>query len=323
MKNENKINVQAEAKLGGSYNIEVKNTETGEIKHYEFDNLIVDTGLDIAGTGFGGVDYLYVGTGNTAPTNNDSSLQAQLSTGVLNSANWTGSFTAQAGATPPYYTAVKTWTIPQNTRNGIWAEVGTGTTSAGTGTALFSRSLIKDINGTPITITVTALDQVTITYSVRLYMPISTTGNVSTVVMNGTTYTINSRIKYASSSLATYLFEPLQNTYAFVYAYNGVTNLGATFTDPLTYSGTQLGVGGRTRVVQAYTAGDKKRTLTYNFLVSDMVKENINGLILGSSNAPSPTNGDLCGVMMMISPAFTKLNTQTFSITYTVSWDRY
>lgn len=146
-----------------------------------FENLILDAGL---------VELGYrqcatvcsVGTGNSEPVVTQTALDSLLaSTSTVNSQ------VQNIASTPPYYGFNrKTFRFPLGGVVGTIAEVGVGWA-----TGLLSRSLIKDSNGAPTTITLLADEVLDVTYELRLYAP--TVDRVESLDINGTTHTVTTR----------------------------------------------------------------------------------------------------------------------------------
>lgn len=141
-----------------------------------FPNLITDNGLDRLANGswvrtngnnlFG---TCFVGSGNAAPANSDTSLVSQ----VAKTSNGAGSsyYTLGNSGAPDYYTFKRVaWSFSAGAAAGNLAEVGFSTTS--TDTDLCSRALILDAGGSPTTITIDASEILTVYYELRVYPPL-------------------------------------------------------------------------------------------------------------------------------------------------------
>lgn len=130
-----------------------------------FDNLILDTGLNRLGTGLVG-NHCQVGTGATAPTNSDATLQSLLTASSTIQNTVTG-----ASASSPYYGyVINTYRFGIGAAAGNLTEVGIGWAASG---SLFSRSLIKDLAGDPTTITILGDEILDVQYELRLYAPLT------------------------------------------------------------------------------------------------------------------------------------------------------
>lgn len=184
--------------IEGEYKIVVKNTSTGvETESDWFSNLITDQGLDRLGySGPTGefnpyFKYCRVGTGTGIPYNSQQDLEAQIAASTPNSANNTGNALSAVSEGAPNWGSLLTFGFPfaQGAVVGNISEVGVAWTA--TGPTLFSRALIVDGANQPTTITVTAIDQLTVYYRVRILPPLS--DSIGTVVLAGTTHTYTSR----------------------------------------------------------------------------------------------------------------------------------
>lgn len=150
-------------KLSGHFWLRAVNAETGTVRELgEFDNLILDAGLNRLGTG-GVIGHCVVGSGSTAPTNADTTLAAL----VASTTNLTASTNGQATSAPYYGYNRVTYRFDMGVAAGNLSEVGIGWGP----TSLFSRALILDSGGTPTTITVLSNEFLNVTYEVRVYAP--------------------------------------------------------------------------------------------------------------------------------------------------------
>ena len=142
---------------------------SGEVKQeLEFSNLITDNGLRAIVTSGLGISNAHVGTGTTEPTFADVKLAnpiAQTSTG-----SGVGSASYRSRTEPPFWTqrGVKRTFVP-GVGTGILTEIGM---APGADLSLVhTRTLIKDSNGNPTSITKLADDFLDITYTVRTAIP--------------------------------------------------------------------------------------------------------------------------------------------------------
>lgn len=228
------------AGISGEYRIVVNkpdgtvSTDTGWFK-----NLILDQGLDRIGSSTGSeyvLRYCRVGTGNSTPAVTQTSLDAQIA-----ASNFFNTATSGTNEGAPLYrtTLTHTCVFPQGSVIGNITEVGIGW--ATTGTTLFSRALILDNLGFPTSITLVAIDQLTVYYRVRITPPLTDTS--SSVTISGTPYNYTVRVaSVASFGNLTPLFNP------------GVFS-GAT-SSPVTYAaGATLGAITATGPVGTATGG--------------------------------------------------------------------
>lgn len=184
-------------KLQGRYGLTVR--RHGEVvQELEFDNLILNQGRDKLGTGslgasVGITQYAQIGTGTSTPVATQTQLDAYTA-GVVNSS---GSQTYSNSGAPNYtWTQTYVYAFAQGAVVGNMSEVGVGWTQ--TNGNLFSRARILDGSLNPTTITLTSIDQLTISYSLT-FVPV-TTGVPGTVTLEGTPYTYTAYLTNAVNS---------------------------------------------------------------------------------------------------------------------------
>lgn len=166
-----------------------------------FPNLITDNGLNRMATMSVGTlcSACSVGTGTAAPQASDTQLQARLAT--RNNDQQYSRINSTGGA--PYWTETqRRYRFSPGVAVGNISEVGVGPDSYNSpnnevGGSLFSRSLIKDINGNPTTITVLADETLDIFYKLRRYTDPSDVP--FSINMGGTAYTGILRPSYLPS----------------------------------------------------------------------------------------------------------------------------
>lgn len=165
--------------IAGRYRIDAVNAETGAVRELApwFDNLILDAGLNRIGIG-GVTGLCSVGSGATAPVETDTGLVSTVaSTSTINTQS-----TGTQGSAPYFGWFRQTYRFAAGAAAGNLAEVGVGWTVG----SLFSRSLIKDTNGNPTTITVLSNEFLDVTYELRIYPPASDA--TFTCVVGGVTH---------------------------------------------------------------------------------------------------------------------------------------
>lgn len=271
-------------------------------------NKIVNQGLNWWGstTGFATQwSGLAVGTGNSVPSATDTVLANPLA--FLNSSG-AGGFSSSVNTAPYSITYGITYTFAVGAVIGNVAELGTLiATTPSAGGALFSRALIQ-VGGSPGTITVTASDQLIVTYQVQIGFAAETSGSF-TLTTDGVTSTINWQclpINFGNN--ANFAGGPIKP------AYDGFTYL--TFQNNLTsfYPVTQANEfqgNGYNPAAAAYVANSFSLTFTAHSGTG------------GSSTAVYQLVGlvtTLFGFQFLLSPAISKLTTQTLDITYNMTW---
>ncbi len=170
------MNLQVQCGLYGRFRI-VKH-RNGEIsQELEFDNLILNSGLERWGTG-AIIERCQIGSGNTAPAVSDINLAALLAT-TTSRKNVTPSIVANT--TSRWAEVTTCYRFDAGVGTGTIAEVGMGWSDG-----LWSRSLIKDGSGVPTTITKLYDETLDVYYTLRIQYPSSDiTGSI---VLEGVTY---------------------------------------------------------------------------------------------------------------------------------------
>ena len=183
--------MKIQTKLAGKYKIAIKRGDDIIQETPWFHNTILNQGLDRMGVTLAAdvITSVQVGTGTTPPATTQTSLDAWVA--GFNSGSPYPSSSVNSGS--PDYKSLKTWifTFPQGDIVGTIAEVGVGWAPTA-GNNLFSRELIRDGGGNPITLSLTAIDQLIVYYELT-YTPVLTDGSGS-VVLDSITYNYDSRI---------------------------------------------------------------------------------------------------------------------------------
>ncbi|HOW46178.1 MAG TPA: hypothetical protein P5305_08830 [Rubrivivax sp.] len=267
----------------------------------EFDNLITDIGLERWGTG-AIIGWCRAGSGSTEPSVGDTSLAipvAATNNTVFNA------YGAQASA--PYFGwYTTTYRFATGAAAGNISEVGIGWES--TGSTLWSRALVLDGEGEPTTVTVLSDEVLDVTYTLRLYPPLTDT--TFALTMSGVEYTVTARAAYVTGVNAWCPYPLSQiganpSHYPIVYA----GTLGAITSTP---SGTANN-GPLIGSPQAYSATSHQRDILHFW---DLLYGNIGdvtSVVLPSS---------LGVYQFQFSPTFNKIGTKQLSLTLRVSWAR-
>lgn len=246
--------------LKGIFHFKFTNVKTGESRELEFENLILNSGLDRMAVG-GFIAGCVLGSASSTPAVTDTSISSILGSSSTLQA-W-GVSTANT-TTPPYWCSYY-WTFRFNTgvATGNISQVAMAYASVSAGTALFSLALVKDSGGTPITITKLADEVLDVTYTLQLYCP--TSDVTGTIAISGVNYDYIVRPSEAASWNAS---NDLSAIWV-VGAFSGVI-------------GTQLGSpsgGGQynasTPTFSSYTTGSFTRDLA---IVWDLNQGNVGGI---------------------------------------------
>lgn len=155
----------------------------------DFDNLILDSGLERLGTG-GVASHVQLGTGSSTPVVAQTALDAV----AANTTNNTANSESYVAGPPVYHQVIKTFRFAAGTATGTFSEIGIGWAAT---TSLFSRALILDGGGSPTTITVLSDEALDIDYRFRVY-PV-TTDVTGTLTLSGTGYPYTLRPAFIST----------------------------------------------------------------------------------------------------------------------------
>ncbi len=165
------------------------------IREQEFDNLILNQGLEYLGTQTPGaaniVGFCHIGTGTSVPSSTQTALDAFVASSTSVGTNPLGTvFNTFVRSGSPNYTCTATcfFQFAQGAAVGNMSEIGISYKNTNGG--LFSRALITDGSGNPTTITLTSIDQVSVYYSITYYP--SMTPVAGSVTLGGTSYAFTS-----------------------------------------------------------------------------------------------------------------------------------
>ena len=307
--------------LTGEYNLVVTRHDGSTTETGWFKNLILDQGLDRIGVSSSVINYCQIGTGTTVPAVYQVALTSYIA-GCVSS----GTTTVVNSGSPTYSSAhTIAYPFPQGAVVGNMAEIGVGWLV--TGNNLFSRALITDISGNPTTITVTAIDQLTVYYKIT-FIPDVNIG-AGSVVLAGVTYDYTSSIAYANSIYASTnlliggdFYSPYGGSWC-CYISPAGTPLGAITTGlanetslfPTPGLGPAQYCAGS---IAPYISNTYYRDTTYSIGI-------VVGNFVGGIGAIRPVlcnEGGSGSSKYAFTPAIPKDDTKTFSMTFRTSWAR-
>ena len=229
--------------LKGIFNLKFTNVKTGQIRELEFTNLILNSGLDriAVGSFIGGC---VLGSGSSTPVATDTSITSILGSSTTLQASGVG--TANTSTTPYWCSYYWTYRFIEGVATGNISQVAMAFGTVSAGTTLFSLALVKDVGGTPITITKLADEVLDVTYTLQLFCPSAdVTGTIS---ISGVNYDYVARPAAAASWAAN---NPINTSvYVTALAYPASSTLGTQLTLP---SGSYD--NDSTETFSAYTAG--------------------------------------------------------------------
>jgi hypothetical protein len=256
--------------------------------------------------------YGQVGTSGVAPAFTDVALGAPVATAIRPATQILGS-TYVAGP-PDYWYRRWSYSFTETFANGNLTEFGTMTPAGPSETNI--RQLLKDLTGTPTTIVKTNLDQLLITFELRIYPP---TVDVATIVdVSGVNYDVVTRAQNANSAFA----------WAQVIGsgWSGYGMPHSLETDVLVARTASLGNGtaGTDGTPTGYVSGNY---YIENKCVWDPAASNyptgIGSFNSWSGDTGSPANGTLAMFQHSFTPKLPKTNTKKLTMYFRRHWARY
>ena len=299
------------SKLKGEYKLKVYRPDGSLRKETEwFDNIILNRGLDLIAAGNGASSFANcsVGSGTTTPSVTQTALtNLQLSTTTKQSGSntWYSSPNYYYESIITYRFAAVGAGLSYNLN-----EVGVGKTS----TELFSRALITDSGGTPITVSIVEGEILDVIYKFRNYPPLTTADYSQQVIISGTTYTFTWRPANVGVSSRWFILISSSGT-QYLTGYSG--SVGAITTEPSGTSSTTVS----NNAPAVYTIGSYTSTTTMTF---GLTNANFGGGITAfrySSGGNGATSS--FDYQCSVSPAIAKTSAQSLQIVGQMSFERY
>lgn len=233
--------------LKGIFQFKLTNVKTGQVRELEFENIILNSGLDRIAIG-GFIAGCVLGSASSTPVATDTSITSILGSSTTLQASGAG--TANTSTTPYWCSYYWTYRFIEGVATGNISQVAMAFGTVSAGTTLFSLALVKDSGGTPITITKLADEVLDVTYTLQLFCPSAdVTGTIS---ISGVNYDYVAR----PASAAIWVANNPINTTAGVLAHQASSTLGTQLTLP---SGSYT--NDATETFSTYTAGTFYRDL--------------------------------------------------------------
>jgi hypothetical protein len=312
--------IRATVGLHGHFTMTVSGGKRGTVVLADFDNMILDAGLNyVAGGGTQASTYCQVGTGTTAVAAGQTALANYLANTAVVQRDWGGAGTYVAGP-PAYKWDYKTYRFNTGVATGNLTEVGIGWTTSGN---LFSRALILDGGGSPTTITVLSDETLDVTYTLRAYAPADVTG---TITLAGVNYDFTLRgAAMASGGTGTWNPGHIMTTgMANAAAANAPVYSGAISATPGGVPSGSNASGSAVCTVSAYVANSLQRNVEYRL---DLSQANLGG---GFRSMYFSVTGNLGGggslpthaYQIEFSPNVPKDNTKVLRLNFTFSLSR-
>lgn len=301
--------VDVQMKLSAKFKLvrrrQLSENECEETVISEFTNLITDNGLDIIATTGSVYYYCQVGTGTATPAFTDVALGAK----VAHVGYSTSTYPTPTAA--PY---TRTITFKYTFNPGVLTvpitEIGVSPAITGN---LFSRTLIKDTNGNPTSISLLSDEYLDIYYSLSVTPP--STDSAVSFTINGTQYNAIIRgLGYLISGQ--FMWQGFANSSIVnTYCYYGTLYTGAlpiSASNSEVAAGTSLSLSSRTAL--AYVNGQKKIQRTFTWTPAQGAFSIKSIVFFGGGSGPS--------FGLEFATPVPKTATQAFTLTFQLSWDR-
>lgn len=317
--------VKQRHRVSGHYKLVKRKAETGHVVQVaEFDNLITDAGLNAWGGSPVG-NRMYIGSGTNAPSVLDTALGNQVALSWTSPGGSANLNISQSSPTAPdyYCDQVLAARFPAGVGTGNLSEVGLGynisdSTSAPP-TVLFSRALILDGAGNPVTITKLADEILDVYYTLRCYFDVEDSGYTINITGSGSHDVVQrpSSINFARVSVGA----AISATNAggrFFYAYNSSQAL-----QPISVH--MANVGGYQAMSISYTQDAYTTPLTKTGSGTAAIGGGnfVGGIGLVGTYDPGAGGGIAIMMQRKFTPPIPKDNTKTLKLNSSVSWGRY
>lgn len=288
--------------LKGSYILEIGKENQPKRLISQFDNLILNAGLNRIASNAVFRSFCQIGTGTTQPSESDVALTTYVAnTGTMS----TGLNTSIAGTNPYVIRSTMTFRFPVGSLSGEYFELGVGWASSG---SLFSKTRIKDLAGNDTSIRVMADEYLDVTYILEITP--KQTDTVFNVNLRGTNH--ECRLRPANiNQPGRWVLKPHSFNQANCFAYDG--NAGNITTIPSGTSSSSSSVS-----IAAYVANSFERNVTLTWL-NDKANfaSGIKSILIDSSESES-----FGCYQIAFNPPILKTNVDSFNMTLKFKWAR-
>ncbi|MHA3099385.1 hypothetical protein [Acinetobacter brisouii] len=296
-------------KIGARFKLVVRKAKDHSIAHETvwFKNLVLNTGLARMSTGTW-IDRCCVGTGNSTPVATQATLDAFLASTSTVQAQST---TKQMTTAPYYYSVTQTWRFGEGVAAGNISEVGLGWGN----TNLWNRTLIKDANGNPTTITVLSDEYLDVVAEVRVYPAQTLSGSFNLLNKMG------ALISTHTFTGLPYIYDP---AIRFDQVILGMRNGYLIWDGPIGASVTDMPSGGRYNhesVAISYPTPTSCRAI-YTIGLSNAVTSH-KSFLLATGGILGGADLNNSGYQLQITPPIRKTAAQKMTYTFELSWGRY
>lgn len=304
----------------GSYELEIVRGD-GSNEQYAFDNLLLNsyvTRWSSSANSLGNAWYCHVGSGTTPVTVTDTQLAGYIATCSTSGATSNGSGVTNYKDGADYWTEkVHTFTFTVGQVVGTVAEVGISPDLSHT--TITSRALIKDTSNNPITLTLTVNDQLVVRYRLRYRIPTTQVSSIHTIDGVSTTVTWECLNALQTKSWSLYC---LSNSVF------GTRPGSCDFSNSTLRNNPELGSTGfngaaspSTHVYTEVSPGVRRHTFTIPSTAIPTAGSTFTYLAIDPGNSLN-VSGDISIFGLHFSPAVTKTNNETITISYEVTLTR-
>ena len=311
------MKLEATARVGALFKFTVRKADTHEITKETgwFHNLVLNSGLDRMGVGTW-VDRCMVGSGNSTPIVSQTKLDSHLAqTQILVG---TSSGGVQVATLPYYWYGTCTYRFNAGVATGTVAEVALGWGVD----QCWNRSLIRDLNGSPISLTILADEYLDVAVEIRVYPGAATEKQIN--VKNKNTNEILSShsvkcmpfVRGAAYTGSVVDFRDPSDTTKTLRVYAG--DIGET--NPIAVPSVQIGTipDVETSIVNSRTIRGMARVASTS--LNNIEHRSFAIVVKGLMSSSGPYSS---GYKWEINPPITKANNKILDYIFELSWDRY
>ena len=272
-----------------------------------FHNLVLDSGLDQMSKGTW-IDRVCVGSGNSKPTVD----QVRLDNFVASTTNVLAYGNTSSNVEPYFYGNKRTYRYGEGAAKGNLTEIGLGWADD----KMWNRTLIKDINGDPTTLTILEDEYLDVLIEVRVYLKSSGSGAFRLLdkvggVISEHTYKMQPDMVNSSQNKFNRVSMGTDNNGNFIW----ISGKGfGTPTNPVREDSLGAYARGITYPNTRTVVGTWDAALTANNFAHKSFSIGIDGLC---------DSGYYNGYSVEIDPPITKKNTQVMRYSFSLSWERH
>lgn len=297
----------------------VKKSQDGvELETLEFDNMILDSGLNLLGSGNGSImDVCQIGSGNTAPSESQTSLVAFI--GEKNKTSTTYSYDYTPSNLDYRVSETNKYVFTGLSNKNI-TELGLKRNNSGE-SQLATRALIKDSAGNPTTITILTGEVLEIYYTLtQVFSKADTTYRISVLDKNGNAELYDATVRLGLAGFANGYKNVVGLSLAFkqtnIYLYNtGLSEINASESGYIEYA-----TGNANTDIAAYTANTFKRIVNIKVGLS---AGNLTGGIRKVLLSTTMGTYQIEFTKVSDGTALAKTNQKVLTIPVEFSWGRY